>query len=62
MDQEELAKLAEVQIKFLTPTIKNKKSADLTIKIRDGRIVFVESVGLKSERIVYTKTKLDKEN
>lgn len=62
MDQKELAKLAEVQIKFLAPTIEHKRSIDLMIKIRDGRIVFVEGVGLKSERIVYTKTKLDKGN
>lgn len=60
MDQKEIEKLAEIQTKFLMPIIEKRKNADLLIKIRDGSIVFVETIGLKSERIVYTKTKLDR--
>jgi hypothetical protein len=57
--QEETEKLAEIQLKMISPAMENNENSDLIIKIRDGRIVYCEKRGIKLERITFTKIVLD---
>ncbi|MDH4127325.1 MAG: hypothetical protein OEV44_01130 [Spirochaetota bacterium] len=50
-EQDKLVKLARIQKELIDTTIKNKGSADITIKIRDGVIVWAETSSIKKLRV-----------
>jgi len=58
MNQKETEKLAEVQRDFIEPAMDVGANVDITIKIRDGRIVFSELDELNKKRIVFAKVEL----
>ncbi len=50
-EQGKLVKLARIQKELIDPTIESKGSADITIKIRDGVIVWAETSSIKKLRV-----------
>jgi len=49
--EDKLAKLARIQKELIEPTIESKGSSDITIKIRDGVIVWAETSSIKKLRV-----------
>jgi len=46
-----IERLARIQKELIDPVIENKGSSDITIKIRDGVIVWAETSSIKKLRV-----------
>jgi hypothetical protein len=55
MNQDSIQKLAEIQEKLIKPALDKKINRDIVIKIRDGVIVFSESLPTNRKRLMFTR-------
>lgn len=54
MESKEIEKLAEIQKSFIEPAIESSFNCDVIIKIRDGTIVFAESIPSKRQKLLFS--------